>query len=38
MDDNDPKRIPQYLLDKAKNKFKILVNEGTWDTKMCDND
>ena len=23
---------PQYVMDKAENKYKILVNEGTWDT------
>ena len=38
MDDDDPHRTPQYLMDKAENKFKILVNEGTWDAKMKDQD
>ena len=38
MDDTDPKQTPQYLMDKAENKFKILVNEGTWDAKMSDKD
>ena len=38
MDDNDPQRTPQYLMDKAENKYKILVNEGTWESNLNDKD
>ena len=38
LDDDDTRRTPQYLMDKAENKFKILVNEGTWDATMKDKD
>ena len=38
-DKNDEDQYsPQYVMDKAENKYKILVNEKTWDTKMNDQD
>ena len=27
---------PEYIMDKAENKFKILVNENSWDTSLSD--
>ena len=38
LDDDDPHQTPQYLMDKAENKFKILINEGTWDATMKNKD
>jgi hypothetical protein len=35
---DDDQYSPQYVMDKAENKFKILVNEKSWDTKMSDKD
>ena len=36
--DNDPNRTPQYLMDKAENKFKTMINEGSWDSKLKEKD
>jgi hypothetical protein len=36
--DDESQYSPQYVMDKAENKYKILVNEKTWDTKMTDQD
>jgi hypothetical protein len=36
--DDESQYTPQYVMDKAENKYKILVNEKTWDTKMTDQD
>lgn len=38
MDDDDPKRTHQYLMDKAKNKFKIMNKEGAWDSRLKEKD
>ena len=38
MEEGDQQHTPQYLMDKAENKYKILVNEGTWDNTMNDKD
>ena len=37
-DNHEVRYTPQYLMDKAENKFKILVNENTWDAKMNEKD
>ena len=40
-DDNqepEGRYTPQFIMDKAENKFKILVNENVWDTKMNEKD
>ena len=40
-DDNqepEGRYTPQFIMDKAENKFKILVNENIWDTKMNEKD
>ena len=42
-DDNDARTdgdvyTPQYIMDKAENKFKILVNEETWATNLKEKD
>ena len=36
--DIDDQHTPDYIMDKAENKYKILVNENTWDTKLKEND
>ena len=42
-DDADDQRedtafTPEYIMDKAENKYKILVNENSWDAKSSDKD
>ena len=36
--EDEDQHTPQYIMDKAENKFKILVSEGAWDSKMKEND
>ena len=38
MEEVDDQYTPQYIMDKAENKYKILVNENAWDTKLKEND
>ena len=35
---DDDQKSPHYIMDKAENKFKTLVNEGIWNAKMNDKD